>query len=125
MPQEVLNIIYSVISIIATGIASLIVAKVSQWLNAKIKDKKLAEAMTQILSIVEGCVKEVFQTFVDSLKKEGKFDKEKQQEAFDKCKEKIKSQLSLELVKFIQDNFGDVENYISSLIESTIFNLKK
>ena len=125
MPQEVLNIIYSVISIIATGIASLIVAKVSQWLNAKIKDKKLAEAMAQILSIAENCVKEVFQTFVDSLKKEGKFDKEKQQEAFDKCKEKIKSQLSLELVKFIQDNFGDVENYISSLIESTIFNLKK
>lgn len=124
MPQEVLNIIYSVISIIATGIASLIVAKVSQWLNAKIKDKKLAEAMTQILSIAENCVKEVFQTFVDSLKKEGKFDKEKQQEAFDKCKEKIKSQLSLELLQFIQDNFGDVENYIGSLIESTIYSLK-
>jgi len=124
MPQEVLNIIYSVISIIATGIASLIVAKVSQWLNAKIKDKKLAEAMTQILSIAENCVKEVFQTFVDSLKKEGKFDKEKQQEAFDKCKEKIKSQLSNTLVQFITDNFGSVDSYIGSLIESTIYNLK-
>ena len=125
MPQEVLNIIYSVISIIATGIASLIVAKVSQWLNAKIKDKKLAEAMTQILSIAENCVKEVFQTFVDSLKKEGMFDEEAQKEAFNKCKEKIKSQLSIELIQFIQDNFGDVESYITSLIESTIFNLKK
>ena len=124
MPQEVLNIIYSVISIIATGIASLIVAKVSQFINAKIKDKKLAEALTQIASIVESCVKEVFQTFVDSLKKEGKFDKEKQQEAFDKCKEKIKSQLSNTLVQFITDNFGSVDSYIGSLIESTIYNLK-
>ena len=125
MPQEVLNIIYSVISIVATGIASLIVAMVSKWLNEKIKDKKLAENLSKILIIAENCVKEITQTFVDSLKKEGMFDEEAQKEAFNKCKEKIKSQLSIELIQFIQDNFGDVESYITSLIESTIFNLKK
>lgn len=125
MPQEVLNIIYSVISIIATGIASFLVAKLTQWISAKVKDKKLAEAMTQILSIVEGCVKEVFQTFVDSLKKEGKFDAEAQKEAFNKCLEKVKAQLSLNVLQFIQDNFGDVDSYLTSLIESTIYNLKK
>lgn len=124
MPKEVLDIIYSVVSIVATGIASIVVAKITQWINTKIKDKKFAEALTQILSIVEGCVKEIFQTFVDSLKKEGKFNKEKQQEAFEKCKERIKSQLSLSLMQFIQENFGDVDNYIGSLIESTIYSLK-
>ena len=37
----------------------------------------------------------------------------------------IKSQLAPELINYITTNFGDLESYLKTLIESTIYTLKK
>ena len=124
MSQEVLNILLSALGIIVTGLASLVVAKITQWINTKVKDKQTANYLSIILEIVNGCVKEVYQTYVESIKEQGKFDKEAQLKALEDCKEKVKTKLSVDVQEFIATNFGNIDSYITSLIESTIYNLK-
>ena len=66
----------------------------------------------------------MFQTYVESLKKEGAFTSEKQKEALAKCLTIIEGSLSTELKDYIVNNYGDMEAYLKTLIESTIYSLK-
>lgn len=124
MTQEILNIFLSALGVILTGLASFVVAKFTQWINGKIADKKAANYLTTILNLVVDCVKETYQTYVETLKKEGKFDKEAQEKALNLCLNKIKEQITTEIKDYIVNNFGDIDGYLKSLIESTLYNLK-
>ena len=104
---------------------SWLVVVLTNWLNTKIKDKKVAKWATDITNIVFNSVSCVFQTFVEALKKSGNFDKQAQEEAKQKAYNIIMTQLTPELQKYITDNFGDMKEYLMNLIESTIYSLKK
>ena len=123
--NEVWKIILSAIGILVTGLMTWLVAVITNWFNSKIKDKKVAKFMSDITEIVFNGVSCVFQTFVDSLKKANKFDKQAQEEAKQKAFTIIMTQLTPELQEYIQSNFGDVQTYIMNRIESTIYSLKK
>lgn len=123
--NEVWKIIISAVGIIITGLASWLVVVLTNWLNTKIKDKKVAKWATDITNIVFNSVSCVFQTFVEALKKSGNFDKQAQEEAKQKAYNIIMTQLTPELQKYITDNFGDMKEYLMNLIESTIYSLKK
>lgn len=125
MSPELMNIIYSAIGIIITGLASFAVAKITQLINSKIADKKAARYLETITQLVFNCVTEVYQTYVETLKKEGKFDKEAQEKALQMCLDKIKSKLAPELLDYIGSNFGDITEYLKSLIESLIYTFKR
>lgn len=124
MPQEVLNIILGVVSVIVTGLAGWGVTALTSFLNNKVKDKKASNYLETITTLVGNAVKEVYQTYAETLKKEGKFDENAQKIALENCLKQIQSQLAPELVTYITDNFGDMKEYLISLIESTIYNLK-
>lgn len=123
--NELWKIILSAVGILVTGLMTWLVAVVTNWFNSKIKDKKVAKFMSDITEIVFNGVSCVFQTFVDSLKKANKFDKQAQEEAKQKAFAIIMTQLTPELQEYIQNNFGDVQTYIMNRIESTIYSLKK
>ena len=125
MTRELMNIIFSALGIIITGLASLLVAKFTQWINEKIEDKKAARYLATINELAWKCVQEVYQTYVETLKKEGKFDKEAQEKALHNCLTTLKSQLKNEIWEYIKNNFGDIDTYLISLIESIIFSLKR
>lgn len=124
MPQEVLNIILSAVSIIVTGLASWGVSVLISWMNSKIKDQKLAGYLTSITQIVTDAVMNVFQSFVETLKTNGKFDEAAQKEAKDKALDIIMNQLTPELKDYISSNYGDIKEWISNKIESVIYGLK-
>ena len=124
MTQNFLNILFSALGVIVTGLASFALAKFTQWINNRISDNKIAGYITAISNIVFNCVQEVSQTYVDDLKKSGSFDKEAQKAALDKCLAKIKSQMAPELMTYISNTFGDVNEYLVSLVESTIHSTK-
>lgn len=125
MTQEIMNILFSALGVIITGLASFMVAKITQWINQKIKDKKAANYLSTINELAWTCVKEVYQTYVETLKKEGKFDKEAQEKALHSCLNTLKAQLKDEIWEFIKTNFGDIDTYLISIIESIIFSLKR
>ena len=124
MPQEVLNIILSAVSILVTGLASWGVGVLINWMNSKIKDQTLARHLTAVTQIVTDAVMNVFQSFVDTLKKNGNFDEAAQKEAKDRAMEIILNQLTPELKDYIAENYGDIYEWISNKIESVIYSLK-
>ena len=93
-------------------------------MNSKIKDQTLARHLTAVTQIVTDAVMNVFQSFVDTLKKNGNFDEAAQKEAKDRAMEIILNQLTPELKDYITDNYGDIYEWISNKIESVIYSLK-
>lgn len=122
---QIQNIVFSCVGIILTGLCSWLTTKLITWLNTKISDKKVAGYVTSITEIVMNAVKQVMQTYVDSLKQQDAFTEEKQKEALDKCLTIIESQLTDELKTYIKDNFGDMTEYLKTQVEAMIYNLKK
>lgn len=93
---------------------------VKGWLKNKIKTSKYNTFLGTINDIVFNAIYCVSQTYVDDLKKDGKFDKEAQQIAKEKAYAIICTQLTPQLQKFIQENFVDVKEFIMNLIEAKI-----
>ena len=124
MPAELTNIIFSVIGIVITGLASWGTAVLIKWLNSKIKDKELAAFATTITTVVGNAVKAVTQTYVDRLKGTDAWTKEAQEKALQMALETAKSELTDEALAYIELQHGDIDKYLITLIESTLFNLK-
>lgn len=124
MSQEILNILLSALGVIITGLATFLVTKLTAWIETKISDKKASNYLITIMTIVNDCVNEVFQTYVDDIKEQGKFDKEAQEHALQMCLEKITSQLGPDIMAYIIKNFGDITSYLTTIIESVIHSTK-
>ena len=118
-------IFWSIIGTIGTGLATWLTAYLVGLLNQKIKDKKLARWSSELLQIIMSAVQTVFQEFVDAMKKAGKFDEEAAKEAKERAYKIIVSQLTPELKKYIEDNFGEMKEYLMNQIEAMIYNLKR
>lgn len=118
----------AILGALATGIATLItygVGVLVAKLQARTKNEKAGYALTNLERLVQQVVQEVNQTFVESLKKEGKFDVEAQREAFELASEKIKKLTTDKVIKVINELSNDnFEEYIKTQIENQV-NLQK
>lgn len=124
MNEILLNILSVVVSAVVLPIISLIGAKLVAWLSSKTKNEKAAAVIKEANDIVMNAVKCVLQTYVDSLKKEGKFDEASQFLALSKAKEKALEQMSDETKSFIDKNYGDLDSWLTTTIEATISTIK-
>jgi len=103
------------------GLIALLFAKLNSWLSAKIKDVKIQNALLAVSEVVQNSVLAVQQTFVDQLKKDGKFDKEAQAKALQEALRLSMSNISAELRKQVEVLYPDFEQWIKTLIESVIY----
>ena len=124
MPENFYTILWSAVGLIVTGLATWLTSFVVGWLNQKIKDKKIARWSTTLFEIVMRAVQTIFQETVETLKNNDKFTPEAQKEAKAKAYNIIVSQLTPEIKKYITDNFGEMEEYLSNQIEAMIYQLK-
>ena len=122
--EQFWTIFWSAIGVILMGLATWVSTFVTSWLSTKIKDKKLQELATKLNEIVLRAVMTVTQTYVESMKKKNAFDEKAQQEALEKCLAIVKTQLTQELRDYVEENYGDLQSYLITLIESTILGLK-
>ena len=124
MNEILLNVLSVVISAVVLPLISLIGAKLVAWLSSKTKNEKTAIAIKAANDIVLNAVKCVLQTYVDSLKKEGKFDEASQYLALSKAKEKVMEQMTDDTKALIESSYGDFDSWLSTSIEATISTLK-
>lgn len=124
MNEIILNIISVVVTAVILPLISYAGAMLIAWLNAKIKDENAKQQLTVATDIVMNAVRSVFQTYVETLKKNGTFDKESQKVALIKAKDDALGQMSDEIKDYITKNYGDLETWITTQIESTINILK-
>ena len=93
-------------------------------LVSKTEDEKAQKYLDMIGETVIDCVLTTNQTYVDSLKAQGKFDAEAQKIAFQKTYDMVLKFLSDEAKAYIAEVYGDVTEYLTSKIEAQV-NLSK
>ena len=79
----------------------------------------------EVAEAVEDAVTAVNQTFVEELKNKNLFDKEKQEEAFERALEGTIDALSRETVDFINNTYGDINFWLIDKIEAAVSRNKK
>lgn len=119
------EILWGVVGTVVTGLATWLTTRLVAWLNTKIKDQKAAKIATDLANIIMSAVQAVSQSFVDTLKKNGKFDEAAQKEAKEKAYNIIMGELTEELKEYVLANFGDIKEYVMNQIEAMLFILKK
>ena len=124
MDDIFINILSCIVTVIILPLITLLGSKLIKWISKKIDDENLEKNLIKATNIVLDAVKYVLQTYVDNLKKEGKFTKDAQLIAFNKAKEIVLSQFNEEIKNYIKDNFGDIDSWIDVQIEASINNLK-
>lgn len=124
MNEMLINIISVLVTAVVIPVISLLGAKLVSWLSTKIKNEKANKMIKTATEIVVSAVKTVFQTYVDALKKEEKFDKESQILALTKAKDIALSQMTEDVKEFIQTNYGELDLWLTIQIEATINTLK-
>lgn len=122
--NEVLTVIFKVVIIPVLPVA---VAYLVAYLRAKkeeltnsMNNQVVASVLSEAGDAVLQAVEYVSQTYVDSLKAQGKFDVEAQKEAFEKAKEAAVTILTQESLELLTSITGDVETWLTTKIEQTV-----
>lgn len=120
MNDILLNILSVVVTSIILPLITYAGARLITYLNSKIKDTNARILLTTATDIVINAVRSVFQTYVDSLKASGSFDAQAQTVALTKAKDIALEQMTDEVKNFIAKNYGSVDAWLTTTIESTI-----
>lgn len=125
MSEEITTkLITTIIGILGTIITTILLPYVVNCLKAKTNNETLKYVIDELNQTVVTGVDYIQQTFVEQLKKDGKFDSEKQKEALDKAVNVIWNDLSDRTVNFLKDNSIEIEKIIVKYVESYIASKK-
>ena len=98
-----------------------------RYINAKMKtlvdtisDEKQKKYIEMLNNTITDCVIATTQTYVDTLKKQGKFDKEAQEQAFLMTFNAVSDLLTEESKKYLNEAIEDLDLYIKQKIESEV-----
>lgn len=87
---------------------------------ARTAPSKYSEIIYGLENIVSKAVITTNQTFVDELKKQGKFDKEAMQEAYERTFESIIASLSQSFFEYLDEETIDVNALLKNMIETSV-----
>lgn len=118
------EIFIGLLTTVLTTLAGWAVAKLTALLDVKIKDKKALSFITNATNIVLDAVKSTYQTYVENVKGTELWDVEAQKKALSMAKEKALAALNEGTKKYIQENYGDINEWLENKIESSLYTLK-
>ena len=123
MPEIVIQIIQvcviPLLGILTKYLVDYLTAKRDE-INSKTDNETAQKYTNMIYQTVVDCVIATNQTYVDSLKKSGSFDEAAQKEAFNRTMNAIMTILSDDAKEYITEATGDLNTYLTQLIESEI-----
>ena len=121
---NLLTQIFEVCIIPLLAVLTTYIVKYIQVKNAEITTKsenELVDKYVNMLSYtISSCVVATNQTYVEALKKQGKFDAEAQKVAFNMTLNAVMEILSEDAKKYLSEAFGDLNSYITSQIEASV-----
>lgn len=89
-------------------------------INANTESEIAKKYQDMLANTICQCVIATNQTYVEALKKEGKFDLDAQKKAFEQTKDAVLTILDDEAKKYLASIFGDLDLYISQQIEANV-----
>lgn len=112
-------VIIPAVPILVTFVVKLLKTKAEQA-AVKINNDLVKQYLQEAVDAVLQAVTYTSQTYVDSLKKQGKFDAEAQKVAFNTAKTLAIQLLTEDAKEMITDLYGDLAVWIDSKIEQTV-----
>ena len=113
------TIIIPILGILSTFLINFLRIK-SVDIQNKIESDIADEYIGMITNTITDCVIATNQTYVETLKKHGKFDKAAQEEAFKQTLNAVLAVLTEDAKEYIYQISGDVTAYLTSKIESAV-----
>ena len=122
--MHILSQIFEIVIFPLLGIGTIYLIGLIKTKIQELKQKKDDELYHKYLSMLEdtiiSCVLSTTQTYVESLKKEGKFDADAQKIAFTKTYTNVMNILSDDVKEYLQEAIGDLETYVYNKIEAEV-----
>jgi hypothetical protein len=115
--------ILPLLAILTKYLVSWIEIKIGEMTEQK-NDAQFTKYMTLLQDTVISCVIATNQTYVDTLKAQGKFDLEAQKVALQKTYDAVMAILTEDAIKYLNSVLGDFDAYVNTMIESQV-NLQK
>ena len=126
-----MELLIQIMEVCIVPLLSVLTAFFVKWVNSKsaeiqtnIDDATLKKYMEMLTQTISDCVIATNQTYVESLKQQGKFDLEAQKVAFNLTKDAVLNILSAEAQEYLTTAVGDLNVYITKKIEAEV-NLNK
>ena len=128
MLQDFIPVLFQVCIIPLLGVLTTFFVK---WVNAKsaeiqtnIDDVTLNKYLQMLTETITDCVIATNQTYVESLKAQGKFDEAAQKEAFRLTSMSVIAILTDDAKEYLTTAVGDLEVFITKKIEAEVNNRK-
>ena len=127
MSETAVLMIREIIEVCLIPLLGVLVTYLVKYIGIKSKeleastDNELAKKYISLLSsTITNCVIATNQTYVETLKKQGKFDAEAQKEAFNMTLNAVMALLTDEAKQYLSEIYGDLNTYITNQIEATV-----
>jgi hypothetical protein len=117
--------------IIVAGVSYLfkelgsLVMRIAKKKDIEIKEADVKKITDDLSNIISKAIIATNQTFVNDLKSNGEFTKEKQEEAIRRAVDYCVNLMSMDLLEYLNDLYGDVEALLITEIEAAIGKSKK
>lgn len=122
--SELISNIFQVCLIPLLGILTkylvAFIAMKSEEMKQKTDNETAQKYLQMATDTITACVIATNQTYVESLKAQGKFDKEAQEVAFNKTLEAVLALMNDEVKEYITEVFGDLNTYLTTQIEAAV-----
>ena len=93
-------------------------------LQDRLDNEKMKEYLDMLGNTITTCVMATTQTYVDTLKKQSKFDLEAQKEALNRTYNAVMGILTEDAKKYLYKGIADLESYILNKIEEEVITTK-
>lgn len=125
--MNVSELIANIFQVCIIPLLGLLTTYFIKWVNTKsaeiqtnIDNEILQKYVNMLADTITECVIATNQTYVDSLKEQGKFDAEAQKIAFDQTLNAVLNILSEEAKEYLTAAFGDLNEYLITKIEAEV-----
>ena len=115
--------IIPLLAILTKYITAWIEIKINEMTESK-NDATFTKYMKLLQDTVISCVIATNQTYVETLKAQGKFDAEAQKEALKKTYDAVMAILTEDAINYLKEVLGDFDAYVNTMIESQV-NMQK
>ena len=127
-----MKLLYDIFNLCIIPLFGVLVAYVVKYINAKgneiaanVDNELASKYIVMLTTTITDCVVATNQTYVEALKKEGKFDKEAQNKAFQMTYNAIMDILTEDAKEYLNNLYGDLSLYLSKRIEAEVVANKK
>ena len=127
-----MKLLYDVFNLCIVPLVGVLTFYLVQYIKAKgneiaanVDSELASKYIVMLTTTITDCVVATNQTYVEALKKEGKFDKEAQYKAFQMTYNAVMDILTEDAKEYLNDFYGDLSLYLSKRIEAEVVANKK